>query len=317
MKKYKTLLFIMMLLFFCRVLSAVDTNGIDVFISFYNKKIYYLNQKDIFFKVAITNNSKETFRFNIARNKYFNLDFEVITPTNISLKHADQYIIEKNSNQPAFFREFSLDSGEEYSFIVELSDFVKLENSGIYIVQCLFYPELNAGNNPQVIKSNKVTVNIRPPVFLEDLKTTIETETGKVLEREVLPPDDVVRYMINARQRGQWEKFFLYINLEKLYINNSSRAVEYRLSTETERITLLENFKKELMEDKIEKEILVIPQYFKVEKTEYTDTQAKVTVTEKFQYADYTAVKRYTYQLEKSDKFWLITGYIVENLGTE
>ena len=317
MKIYIRFLLFTLLLLCTGWLQAEEITGVDVFIQFYNKKIYYVGQNDIFIKITLTNNSRQTFRYNIARNKFFNLDFDVFTPTNIQLKHSDKFIIERKSHQPAFFRELSLEPGEEYGFIVELSDFVALESPGMLVIQALFYPELYMGNNPLFIKSNKLTVNVRPTVMLQDLQVLIETETGKVLERMPLPPDEVVHYMITARQRSQWEKFFLYLDLEKLYTNDSARSVEYRLSTETERLLLLEKFKQALREDRIEQEILVIPDYFQIEHTEYNATRAKVVVIQKFNYRDYTARKRYTYQLDKTDKFWLITGYIVENLGTE
>ena len=77
------------LLSFMSLIPALAIEGVHVFIRFYNKKIYYLSKTDdIKVKVSVVNRSLEPFRFKVADDKIFNLDFEVKTPGNIALEHA-------------------------------------------------------------------------------------------------------------------------------------------------------------------------------------------------------------------------------------
>jgi hypothetical protein len=123
--------------------------------------------------------------------------------------------------------------------------------------------------------------------------------------------------MLNARQRSQWEKFFLYLDLESLYLRNPQRAARYKKLSQIEREEMLENYKTELMQEKVEQEILVIPRNFEILETMYTPVRGSVIVLEYFDYRDYTEKKRYTYYVKKKDKYWLIVDYTLVSIGTE
>jgi hypothetical protein len=299
------------------VLFADSVKGIDVTIRFFEKKIYYLNQTDIYLKTSITNNTTDTFRFKIASNKFFNLDFEVKTPTNVMLTHAEKFITERASRQHVFYREVSIEPGEEYSFIVVLNEYVQFERAGLYTIQALFFPELLGQGTTFMLKSNKLSLSVRPPVVSKEMQAVIEVETGKALEKEQIPPDEVVTYMLHARQKSQWEKFFLYLDLKSLFLQNYSRSVRFKKASQEEQQQMLEDFRNELMLEKIEKEILAIPTEFSILKTEYRPLEGSVVVLEKFRYSDYTEVKQYTYTVKKYDQYWLVTGYTCVPLRTE
>jgi hypothetical protein len=299
------------------VLVCGAENGIDVTIRFFDKKIYYLNQTDITLKISITNNTTDTFRFKVASNRFFNLDFEVKTPTNLMLNHAEKFITERASRQHVFYREVSTEPGEEYSFIVVLNEYVKFEQAGLYTIQALFYPELLDQDTALILTSNKLSLSVRPPVVSKEMQAAIEVETGKALEREQIPPDEVVTYMLHARQKSQWEKFFLYIDLKSLFLQNYSRSVRFKKASQEEQQEMLEDFRNELMLQKIEKEILAIPTEFSILKTEYRPLEGSVVVLEKFRYSDYTEVKQYTYTVKKYDRYWLVTGYTCVPIRTE
>ncbi|MBN1410650.1 MAG: hypothetical protein JW969_07380 [Spirochaetales bacterium] len=309
--------FILILLLFSFLAVKGLSQEINVNIRFFDKKIYYLSQTNIDIKLTLTNNTGETFRFKVAANKYFNLDFDVLTPSNLSLSHAEEFIIERNSNQPVFFKELSLEPGEEYGFVVELKDFITFKEPGVFSVQARFFPELYKGKNSIYMGSNRLTLDVRPPAVLKEMETVIEAESGKTLEKQVLPPDEVVRYMINARQRSQWDKFFLYLDLEGLILNNPERSVKYKKKSAIDREKMIEDFKKELRKERVDEEINVIPSSFVVQKTSYTANKAQVSVLEKFKYRDYTETKQYIYHLERRDQYWLIVNYEIHNRGTE
>jgi hypothetical protein len=299
-------------------LCGAENDTATLHIDFYQKRIYYLDQSKILIKISIINNSPQTYRFKAATNKFFNLDFEVKTLSNLVLDHSETFITERNNpGLEIFFREVSLEPGEEYGFVVELNDFTAFENAGIYTVQAIFYPELLKHEGSQGIRSNKLTLSLRPPVVLKEMQAVIDAETGEALQPEHLPPDEVVTYMLHARQRSQWDKFFLYIDLESLLLQNPSRAARYKRLSQEGREEMLANFKEELMQEKIEEDMLVIPRSFEIQQTTYTQERGSVIVLEYFDYRDYTEKKRYTYYVEKNDNYWFIVGYTLKSIGTE
>jgi hypothetical protein len=168
-----------------------------------------------------------------------------------------------------------------------------------------------------LVKSNKLSLHIRPPVATPEERVRIEQETGRMLEREKMAPDDVVDYTIRARQKSQWEKFFLYLDLESLYRRDPKRESRYQRYSEEDQRRILSQFRKELQQEVVDRDILLVPSSFEILKTSYTPYKATVIVKAKFKFPDFTEVKQYSYFLTRKDLFWLITGYDIINLGTE
>jgi len=306
------------LLFAFQLASLAQAQGVSFSIRFHEKRIYYLHdaQNPVLLDVDLANDSSATFRFRVAENRFFNLDFEVSTPSNQLLDHAQKFIRSKNSNQPVIVREMSLEPGERYSITVDLGEFVEFRNSGLYTVQGLFYPELST-SSAAPLRSNLLSVSLRPAVVFPEEKAQIEAETGALLARQPLPPDEVVSYTLRARQKSQWEKFFLYLDLESLYTASSSRRESYRRLSEENRRAALQGFRRQLMEQVVDNDIVLIPTEFEVQETRYTPFEATVQVLEKFKQRDFTELKRFTYSLTRRERIWLIEGYEAVNLGTE
>lgn len=315
----KSIIIQLLLLLVCSILFATNPQGIIFSLRFFEKTIYYLGDSDypIRFEATIINNSPQSYRFKIANNRVSNYNFNVITPTNISLGPAAEYTIAKNSNQPLYYREITLEPGEKYGIVIKLTDFIEFKQPDLYSVQCIFYPELFTAEKSPLLKSNKLSLNIRPPVETPEERLLIEQETGRMLEREKMAPDDVVDYTIRARQKGQWEKFFLYMDLESLYRRDPKRESRYRRQSEEEQRRLLSQFRKKLQKEVVDRDILLVPSSFEILKTSYTLYEATVIVKTKYKFPDFTEVKQYTYYLTRKDRFWLITGYDIINLGTE
>ncbi len=299
-------------------LAQAEAQGVSFSIRFHEKRIYYLSdsQHPVLLEATLANDSGSPFRFKMAENRFFNLDFEVSTPSNQLLDHAQEFIRSKNTNQPVFLREVSLEPGERYSITVNLNEFVQFRGSGLYTVQGLFYPELSTSSAPP-LRSNPLSLSLRPAVVFPEERARIEAETGALLAREPLPPDEVVSYALRARQKSQWEKFFLYLDLESLYQASPPRRESYRRLSEENRRAALEGYRRQLMAQVVDNDIVLIPSEFEVQETRYTPFEATVQVLERFRQRDYTELKRFTYALTRRDRIWLITGYETVNLGTE
>ena len=78
-------------------------------------------------------------------------------------------------------------------------------------------------------------------------------------------------------------------------------------------------YAEELKNERINERIITMPNWFEIKHTEYTKTNAKVTVIEKFKIPgqNYTEIKEYVYYLVNFDGIWLITNYEVTSLGNE
>lgn len=286
-------------------------------IRFFDKRIYY-PESDIELKIVLTNQSPEVYRFRLADNRAFSLGFDVKNLANQPLKQSRKFITDRNSNQPVFFREVQIASGEEFSFIANLKDYVEIEQSGVYTIQGTFYPDLNNSPHPNGQISNLLNLQVRPSVGgVETVKDKIDLETGEILKETPLPPDQTVQYMIEARRKGHWNKFFLYLDIESLYQKSPSGARSYKNMSETARIEALKRFREDLMASKADAEILTIPSEYEIIKTTYTAREGTVEVVQKFAQKGFREVKQYTYYLYKKDSIWVIYNYDVRNLGTE
>jgi len=285
-------------------------------IRFSEKKVYFLGD-EILVEALVVNTGAATLRFKVAENRVFNLDFDVRDATNVALDHAREFTTQRVSDQPVFFREMSLEPGEQYAIVVDLAKFTAFKQPGLYVLQASFYPELYRTGTSTTVASNRLALNLRPGPATQAMRAAVDTETGVLLARQELPPDRVVAWTIAARQKSEWDKFFLYLDLEKLLRRSAEKDRAYRKSSEESRRAMVEQFKQDLRQSRIDGDINVIPYAYEIQKTEYGSEAGTVRVLEKFKYPDYTELKSYTYHLQRRDKFWIIVDYEIKNLGTE
>jgi hypothetical protein len=145
----------------------------------------------------------------------------------------------------------------------------------------------------------------------------MDVETNAILVRERLPPDQVVEYMLTARQKTQWEKFFLYLDLETMISRDPVRHRQWLAESEEGRRRMLARYRSELEEEVTDGDIATIPMEFQIERTAYNAEEGTVVVLEKFKTGNYIERKRYTYYVRRKDDIWIIIDYAVLNLGTE
>ena len=309
-------IFLFSLVFIFSVIFPVFSQQVEVKIRYYDKKIYYTDSP-VEFKLEITNNSPDTFRFKSSEVRSYNYEFSVKTLGNKTLPHSTEFTMDRGTNQQVFFREISLSPGETYSIITELSDFVEMNEAGVFVVSAKFFPELYTNESSPFIKSNNLTLNLRPAAASAEIQDIIDFETGEIIKAHPIPPDEVIDYTLSARQKSQWNKFLLYLDLEGLYLRSPTSAERYRRLSQADRIIEIANYKKMLLSETIDSDIAMIPLEYRIMKTSYTDFEADVKVTEKFQYTGFVEIKEYIYYLHRDNDIWYIYDYDVRNLGTE
>ena len=304
------------LIFIFSVIFPVFSQQVEVKIRYYDKKIYYTDSP-VQLKLEITNNSPDTFRFKSSDVRSFNYDFTVKTLGNRTLPHSKEFTMDRGTNQQVFFREISLAPGETYSIITELSDFAEITDAGVFIISAKFFPELYTSEYSEYIQSNNLTLNLRPAASSVEIQDIIDFETGEIINAHPIPPDEVIEYMLSARQKSQWNKFLLYLDLEGLYLRSQANAERYRRLSQKDRLHEIEKYKQMLLSETVDTDIAMIPLEFKVLRTSYTEYNAEVKVSEKFQYQGFIELKEYIYYLHRDRDIWYIYDYDVRNLGTE
>ena len=195
--------------------AAFAAENVDFSIRFYDKQIYH-PQKPIYIQLTLTNKSTDAFRFKLCEDRAFSIDFDMRTPGNKPIEAADSLIRKRSTKGQIFFREVTLEIGESFSWVENLYDYAKIQESGAFIVQAKFFPELFKSASATVmaentnfrpvsglsetaaplgaIASNRLNLQIRPAIIAGEkgIPVALEEETMAILAREKLPPDEVV-----------------------------------------------------------------------------------------------------------------------------
>ena len=292
----------------------------SVSIKYHNRTLFYPgNSEDspILVHITIKNNGPETLRFKLADDRSFSLDFNAYTVKNSCLEQTEKLIENRTTSQIVYFREIALEQGEEYSFVENVKDFLKIEESAVYYLELFFYPELYKSNYIP-LKSNRLTLEIRPsPAVASSTYIPVKSETVEILKPLDISPDKVVEQTIIARQKSLWDQYFLYMDIESMLQRNPSLKKRYASVSADERIRMIQSYKTDLMQSRIENDIIAVPEAFQIEKTAYSPTEGTVTVIEWFKYPNFSEKKRYTYKVRQREGYWQIYDYNVVNLGTE
>ena len=247
----------------------------------------------------------------------FSLDFVAHTIKNTELPSTQNLIIKRSTNQTVYFRELSIEPGEAYSFVENVKDYIKFDEPSIYYLELKFYPELYKSKYTS-IDSNRLSLEIRPaPYAVASSMLPVEKKTASLLKPESISPDKVVEQTIIARQKSLWDQYFLYMDVQEMMLRNADQKRRYDNSSPDERARMLENYKSDLMQNRIDYDIVAVPEKFVIENTSYSQTDGTVTVTQWFKYPNFRQVKSYVYKVKQRDGIWQIYDYSVTNLGTE
>ena len=300
--------------------AVPDYSNASVSIKYYNRSVYYPGNADespVFVHITIKNNGAETLRFKLADDRSFSMDFNAYTVKNSRLEQTSNIIEKRTTNQTVYFRELALEQGEEYSFVENVKDFLKIEEPSVYYLELFFYPELYKSKY-LTLKSNRLTLEVRPsPSAASSNFVAVRNESIEILKPQDISPDKVVEQTIIARQKSLWDQYFLYMDIESLIQRNPSLKKKYISVSAEERSRMVQSFKGDLMQSRIENDIVAVPESFQIEKTTYSPTEGSVTVIEWFKYPNFSEKKRYTYKVWQREGIWKIYDYTVVNLGTE
>ena len=305
---------------FAQTVVAQENNDVQVSIKLYNKTLYYPGESldnPIYVHITVANKGSETLRFKLADDRMFSIDFSAFNAKNTKLPYTEEIIKKRTTDRIVYFREIALETGEEYSFVENLKDYVQITEPAIYYFELDFFPELYKSKYNK-IDSNRLRIDVKPsPSASGVTKIPVSNEMISVLKPESISPDKVVEQTIVARQKNLWDQFFLYMDIEKMLTRDQARKRKYTTLSDMDRNRMIQDYKLDLMQSRIDNAIVAIPESFYIEKTVYTQTEGSVSVIQWFKYDTFREKKRYVYSVQKRDEIWHIYDYTVENLGTE
>lgn len=325
----KRLTFIILTIFSLFAQSVIAQNdeiqkayeNANVTIRYFDKTMYYQGMTDenpIKVHISIKNIGSDALRFKLADDRMFSADFTVYTIKNSSLPQTELVTRKRSSNQIVYFREITLEAGEEYSFVENVKDYIQFDSPSMYYLDLTFYPELYKSKDLVAITSNRLTLEIHPsPRAASSTVLPVKDQTSSILQPEPISPDKVVEQTIIARQKSLWNQYFLYFDVEQMMLRNAVTKRRYTAASAEERSRLLDSYKADLMQNKIDFDVVAVPEKFQVVNTSYSQTEGTVTVIEWFKYPTYRERKRYEYKVRQRDGIWRIYDYTVTNLGTE
>ena len=297
--------------------TGSSVQDIEVAIRFFDKEIY-TPSSTVMVQLTVRNNGLTPFRFRLAENPVYNVDIDVRTAQGTTLTDSEEFSNSRQAVQPVFYREISLGTREEYSILLDLDQFVVVDTPGVYTISAEFYPELNYISGQSALDSNELILSMIPDFAdADDVSDRITEEGGLLLVQEDLSPDEVVRQTILARMQDNWDRFFLYMDLEELYTEVPARRRTFTGLSAAEQELELAEFRETLQNSNTDEQIADRPISYQILSTYYTPTEGEVTAEQRYEYPDFVEVRRYTYQLERRDNVWEITGYTVQNRGTE
>lgn len=312
----KRILFLTAVLFWTSTQIFAQITNPSVNIRFYNKKIYTPDSQ-IQILVELENETQNPIAFFLADNKLYNVKVRVSSLKGVLCDPSDFYLKTMALQEPYRYKEVVLQPNERYSFRLTLSDYVVIDKAESYEVSVRFYGNL-IRNSGEASVSNTLYLNIgteeenRPQTT--DRKAAASKESQKRIK---MAPDKAVAFTIDAMMNRKWDDFFLYIDLESLYLKNADRKEQYLSRPEEIRKALLKDYRNKMTEGNAEKEFVLIPSRYEITLTTYNETNAQVTVLEYFDRVTFTEKKEYKYRLEKKDSIWMIEDYVVRNLGID
>lgn len=296
----------------CLILTAGSVFGQtpDVTIRLNDEQVYFPDSP-IEILVTIDNTSPQRVSFELADDRSLNMTVVARDGANRPVDGTTR----RRANQ-VLYRTVSLLPGERISFVDTLTDYVALDAPDHYTVHVEFALDPIDGSM-QRITSNSLIVTVRPGET-QQVRTEMRMRESvrTVLQRERLSPDEVVTELLLSRQNGNWERFFLYLDLESLYLDVPARADAYRNMSETQQLAALADYRERLRSRSLlsDDRLVVVPDDFMILETRYSATTGTVVADLFFDAPTYREVRRYTYTLQRRDGYWEIVAYEVNNL---
>ena len=292
-------------------------DSVEVNIQFHDRRIYYVGDP-VWVEFQISNLGFVPYLFRTSYDELFTFDLDIATTTNKKQDHSIGYVVDRNRYAPILTDEITLKPHEVYGARINITRWFDLKAPGDYVIRGRFYPNLITDPDPTISSANELYLTLYPERD-ETGKEKRRTDEIQRLKAESLPPYKVVDFLLNALMKGEFDKYFLYINFDQFISQFDNTKRKYMSAKDFDKPPVIEEFKAYLRgENKIEKIPFAetIPVDYAISRTVIEGKTAEVVVIEKFKYFSLYERKRYTYYLREYGDKWLLERYTVVNIGS-
>ncbi len=308
--KIKNIVILLIFIFSIFILfsfSSEDINNmIDLYLRFENEEIYFVGSP-ILVRIEITNKSPNNYFLEIAENLMFSIDFKVFTSYAEQVPYSKYYILAKATKEKVFTRSILLSPFQSMSYTVDISQWFDFKQSGIYFIQGLFYTSIE--RDQVILTKNILKLELNPAKsFFPSEKQASEYVEAKKIQKNLkdLPPYKIVEMALNARIEHNWELYFSLFDFDSYIIQFSKYRDIYTYASEKERLKIIEDFKKERIEEFYNELI-----HYEIKKSIIEKDKAVINVYLEFNYKNIIEKFEGEFYLVLKNQIWLISGYIL------
>ncbi len=252
--------------------------------------------KDIYLYVEVINQSGDVVKFMISPYKLNNIKIMINNLQNGEfLEERYSKVVEDNKlheKRPEFFEfyETVLYSDEIYKFKINLPEYFEFKDRGRYKIT-LHYDTFPEDTKPhKKFISNSLYLVLKEPILVEDYKELIMYLKKKEEER-VYIPEGTIKFMLDAYRQGNWEHYFLYLDLDTVILRYDKFKDKYNKASNVMKKEIIEEFK-EWAKNRKEK---VIEEY-KILTVDHSYEKKTCVVTCKVKYKKPALYRTYFYE---------------------
>lgn len=307
---------ILLAAFICAPARAQNASSSDAGFLVSKTEVAYSVDAEKTLSFTIQNISEISLRFSLSDDYVHSMVLAMFDESDMPVPMQPDVITRRND--PVSYRSFMLKPRETFTFTVNLDDYFVISKSGIYKLQARFYPAFYDDVNQRYALSNMLLVPVNNFTENEEAFAGLEGPEQSTAAAQSQPnsPDASVLHMLRAIQNSSWEDAFKYIDVRNLYTNTAVSSEVFGTFSAGKQAQELVNFKNRIMRGSSNTVDLSAPDYFSIEDTYYTRTNAKVTALLYTLQNSVASIKRYVFYLHKINAAWQMVDFTSRVVGT-
>ncbi|HBE00928.1 MAG: hypothetical protein A2096_14085 [Spirochaetes bacterium GWF1_41_5] len=264
----------------------------------------YQRNEPLMVRVIIKNIRNNTVAMSLSENLFEHLDLILKNDRNEVIEPSDQYLVWKHGGVKAAAsrKQICLGFEDEFSTIINLSEWFQIPESGRYFISGVF--NLNpsfAAPGELAYTASESGFNINRD-FYEQIEEDKKTEQQKAVDLKNIPPYTVAEMYINSENERNWDVYFSLINIEKFLLTSFGATSFYERfvnSITEERGTIIAEFKNHLIKNNDYKTL-----QHKIVKTVITGNLCDITLRSREQFFPFKYVKTFNPQTLQIEVDW-------------
>ncbi|MBU1077792.1 MAG: hypothetical protein KKH98_10900 [Spirochaetes bacterium] len=279
----------------------------------------YRIEEDIYLNVEVMNTSEDPVSFYVSPYKLNNVKLYILNLQNgLILDEKYSRILENNDlkkEKPELFEYTTktLYPDEVYKFRINLPEYFDLPEPGRYKVKLEFDPFANSTLPHKIMISNPLFFVLKDSIKDEAFNNMI-LSLKKIEEEKTYTPQGTIEFMLNAYQKGNWDGYFLYQDLNAVIMQYDKFRDRYLKASTVMKQKIISEFKEWIMsrpEKEIEKYDILDVYHSLTDKSSVV--KCKVTYKSPALFKTYI----YKYKLIQKGVKWIVVDIDVQTYSKE